>query len=305
MGVPEFQNFMLPILRIFEDKKEHNIKECKNAVINFFDLNEDEIKELVPSGKQTLVENRVYWSLTYLKKSLLLKTVNRGIYSITKRGIELLNSNPSKIDKKLLSQYQEYRVFSNQENESVVSLNNNSNEDDERNTPEEIIDKIYNKINNQLAEDLLEIILENDGYYFERLVIDVLFKMGYGDFREDSKLVTQKSNDGGIDGIISQDKLGLDKIYVQAKRWANGAVGRPELQKFVGALSERQANKGIFITTSNFTKDAREYIEKVSQNIILIDGNLLAKFMIENNVGVQVNYTYEIKKIDRDYFDTI
>lgn len=304
MSVPKFQDFMLPILNIFKDGKEHNTKECKEIAIGYFSLNDIETKELVPSGKQTLVENRVYWSLTYLKKSLLLKSVNRGLYVITDRGIELLNTNPDKIDKKLLSQYKEYRIFSNQEEECSYK-EKNKNEECEDITPEENIDKLYNKINNQLAEDLLEIILEKDGYYFERLVMDVLIKMGYGNFREKAKIVTKKSNDGGIDGIINQDKLGLDKIYVQAKRWADGIVGRPELQKFVGALSERQANKGIFITTSDFSKDAKEYIEKVSQNIILINGNMLAKLMIENNVGVQVNYTYEIKKIDNDYFEMI
>lgn len=303
MKVPEFQEFMLPILIIFKDKKEHNIKECIDAVIKHFALTNEETKQLVPSGKQTLVENRVYWSLTYLKKSLLLKTINRGIYCITNRGMQLLESKPEKIDKKLLSQYKEYRVFSNQENESEPNTTENYVES-EKITPEESIDKIYNKINNQIADDLLEIILEKDGYYFERLVMDVLIKMGYGNFREDSKIITQKSNDGGIDGIINQDRLGLDKIYIQAKRWEN-TIGRPELQKFVGALSERQANKGIFITTSDFTKDAKEYIEKVSQNIVLINGERLAKLMIENNVGVQINYTYEIKKVDRDYFDMI
>lgn len=180
MSVPEFQNFMLPILGIFQDKKEHNIKECKEEVIKHFKLTDTDIRELVPSGKQTLVENRVYWSLSYLKKSLLLKTINRGIYCITERGLNLLSTNPIKIDKKLLSQYKEYRIFSNQESEDIQNTNNDICEENEINTPEENIDKIFNKINNQLAEDLLEIILERDGYYFERLVIDVLFKMGYG-----------------------------------------------------------------------------------------------------------------------------
>lgn len=304
MSVPEFQNFMLPILNIFKDKKEHTTKECKEAVIKCFNLGEDDIKELVPSGKQTLVENRVYWSLTYLKKSLLLESVCRGKYRITERGINLLKTNPERIDIKLLSQYKEYRIFSNQE-EADSNVETIKNEENEIDTPEDSIDKLYQKINNKLAEELLEIILEKDGYYFERLVLDVLVKMGYGNFRDNAKIVTKKSNDGGIDGIINQDKLGLDKIYIQAKRWTNGIVGRLELQKFVGALSEKQATKGIFITTSDFTKDAKEYVEKVSQNIILINGTMLAGLMIEYNVGVQVNYTYEIKKIDNDYFEMI
>ncbi len=303
MSVPKFQNFMLPILNIFKDGKGHNTKECKDAVISYFSLDDEDIKKLVPSGKQTLVENRVYWSLTYLKKSLLLETLSRGLYCITDRGMKLLNSNPKKIDKKLLSQYKEYRIFSNQEIDNEASKSEKIENNDEI-TPEENIDKIYKEINEQLAEELLEVILEKDGYYFERLVMDVLIKMGYGDFREGAKEVTKKSNDGGIDGIINQDKLGLDKIYVQAKRWEN-VVGRPDLQKFVGALSERQSDKGIFITTSDFTKEAKEFVEKVNQNIILINGKMLTKLMIENNVGVQTSYNYEIKRIDNDYFEMI
>lgn len=304
MSVPEFQSFMLPILSLFDDKKTHNIKECKKIAIEHFGLSDEDIKVLVPSGKQTLVENRVYWSLTYLKKSLLIESINRGEYKITARGLELLKSRPKRIDKKLLSQYREYRIFSNQDEKENI-IENSEIKENEVITPEENIDQIYKKINDQLAEDLLETILEKDGYYFERLVMDVLIKMGYGDFRNDAKEITKKSNDGGIDGIINQDKLGLDKIYVQAKRWKDGVVGRPELQKFVGALSERQATKGIFITTSDFTKEAKEYVEKVSQNVILINGTMLAKLMIEYNVGVQINYVYEIKKIDNDYFEMI
>lgn len=298
MSVPEFQSFMLPILSLFEDEQKHTIKECKEAVIKYFSLADNDIKIFVPSGKQTLVENRVYWSLTYLKKSLLIESINRGEYVITERGMKLLKTRPKKIDKKLLSQYVEYRIFSNQEEKIAEKENDES-------TPEENIDKLYIKINDQLAEELLEVILEKDAYYFERLVVDVLVKMGYGKFNDNCKKVTKKSKDGGIDGIINQDKLGLDKIYVQAKRWKDELVGRPELQKFVGALSERQATKGIFITTSDFTREAEECIEKVAHNIVLINGSMLAKLMIEHNVGVKINYTYDIKKIDNDYFEMI
>ena len=232
-----------------------------------------------------------------------MRVVRDGVYKITARGQELLKTNPARIDIKVLSQYKEYRLFRNQE--EVDDEVGKNVEVDESNTPEEVIEETYQKLNSQLAEDLLEVILEKDGYYFERLVMDVLIKMGYGNFRNNAKEVTKKSNDGGIDGIINEDKLGLDKIYVQAKRWTDGVVGRPELQKFVGALSERQATKGIFITTSDFTKDAKEYIDKVSQNIVLINGALLTNLMIEYGVGVQTVYTYEIKKIDNDYFEMI
>lgn len=301
MAVPEFQSFMLPILKLFSDGKEHTTNECMNIAINYFDLTEEDIRLIVPSGKQTLVANRVYWSLTYLKKSLLLDTIKRGVYVITERGKQLLDTNPTRIDKKLLSKYEEYRIFSNQEKEKIDNGSEPDNKDNEI-TPEENIDLIYNKIKNQLSDDLLEIILDKDPYYFERLVMDVLTKMGYGDINDNHNIVTKKSGDEGIDGIINQDRLGLDKIYVQAKRWS-GVVGRPELQRFVGALSAKKSNKGIFITTSDFTKEAREYVTNLTQTIILINGKDLTKFMIEYNVGVQTNYSYEIKKIDNDYFE--
>jgi restriction system protein len=302
MAVPEFQSFMLPVLNLFSDNNIHTTSECMDVAINYFKLDDNDIKLTVPSGKQTLVANRVYWSLTYLKKSLLLNTVKRGEYKITSRGQALLKTKPKRIDKKLLSQYEEYRSFSNIDNDSNISINNNEKNDD--NTPEEEIDKIYKKINEQLADDLLEIILEKDPYYFERLVMDVLTKMGYGDPNNNFNIVTKKSGDEGIDGIINQDKLGLDKIYVQAKRW-NENVSRPELQKFVGALSAKKSNKGIFITTSDFTKEAKEYANNLSHTIILINGKDLTKLMIEYNVGVQINYSYDIKKIDNDYFEML
>ena len=214
MAVPEFQSFMLPVLQLFSDNNIHNTNECMKAAIDCFKLDENDIKLTVPSGKQTLVANRVYWSLTYLKKSMLLETERRGAYKITKRGRQLLETKPNRIDKKMLSQYEEYRVFSNQENDTNI-VNNDKVEEI---TPEEDIDKIYKNITEQLADDLLEIIFDKDPYYFERLVMDVLAKMGYGNFDDNSNTVTKKSGDEGIDGIINQDKLGLDKIYIQAKK---------------------------------------------------------------------------------------
>lgn len=301
MSIPNFQNFMLPILDLFKDSKEHTAKECKERVIKQFSLNTDEIMESVPSGKQTVVDNRVYWSLTYLKKALLLKTISRGQYIITKRGIELLNTNPNRIDKKLLSQYKEYRVFSNQENlvgEEETETYINAEEE----TPEEVIHEAYENINKQLADDLLEMILSYDGYCFEKLVMDLLTKMGYGNVNRNT--VTKKSKDGGIDGIIYQDKLGLDRICVQAKRWAKGTVGSQEIQKFSGALLQNNVTKGIFITMSNFTKGAKEAAKQIG-NIRLIDGQEFTQLMIDYNVGVQTSYIYEIKKLDKDYFDML
>ena len=237
MAIPEFQSFMLPILNLFADNEIHNTNECMNIAVSSFKLNNDDIKLTVPSGKQTIVANRVYWSLTYLKKSLLIETIRRGEYKITDRGLALLKTNPDRIDKKLLSNYEEYRQFSNQDNSSESNAIIEEKNDDI--TPEESIDNIYKKINEQLSDELQEIILDKDPYYFERLVMDVLTKMGYGDPNNNSNIVTKKSGDEGIDGIINQDRLGLDKIYVQAKQW-NQNVSRPELQKFVGALSAKK-----------------------------------------------------------------
>ena len=301
MAVPEFQSFMLPVLDLFKDDNIHTANECMNKVVEYFNLNEKDTKLMIPSKKQTLVANRVYWALTYLKKSKLLETVKRGEYKITERGKKLLKTSPNRIDKKLLSQYDEYRLFSKQDNDKQnISINEDVNDEV---TPEEKMYLIHKKMEDQTAEDLLEIILGKDPYCFERIVMDVLKRMGYGDINEDSSVVTKKSNDGGIDGIINQDRLGLDKIYVQAKRWTTGQVGRPEIQKFVGAITGKNATKGIFITTSSFTKEAKEYVLNLPKSIVLIDGKELTKLMIENNVGVQNNYVYEVKRIDNDYFE--
>lgn len=302
MAVPQFQCFMLPVLRLFSDSAAHATNECIQTAVDYFQLDENDKKAMIPSGKQTLVANRVSWSLTYLKKALLLDTIKRGEYKITERGLKLLQTNPKQIDRALLSQYAEYRVFSNQENSVITSHEQNEKEEDI--TPEESIDRIYKRINEQLSEELLEIIFDKDPYYFERLVMDVLTKIGYGDSNPNNNIVTSKSGDEGIDGIINHDKLGLDKIYIQAKRWKDN-VGRPELQKFVGALSAQKSNKGIFITTSDFTKEAIEYAKKLSHPIVLINGSELANLMIEYGVGVQTNYSYDIKKIDNDYFEMI
>lgn len=302
MSVPEFQSFMLPVLKLFEDKEIHNTNECIRVAVNSFNLSDEDIKLTVPSGKQTLVANRVYWSLMYLKKSLLIETVKRGEYVITDRGLELLKNNHERIDKKLLSNYEEYRTFNSKRNKN--ENNEITEERDEDVTPEENIDAIYKKINEQLSDDLLEIIKDKDPYCFERLVMDVLTKMGYGDPNTNSNIVTKKSCDEGIDGVINQDRLGLDKIYVQAKRW-NENVSRPEIQKFVGALSSKKSSKGIFITTSDFSKEAKEYVRNLQYSIILINGKELARLMIEYNVGVQVNFSYDLKGIDNDYFEII
>ncbi len=304
MAIPEFKSFMLPILKFLSDNQIHTLQECISVVKNEFNLDNNDMNQLIPSKKQTTVYNRVYWSLTYLKKALLIKSEQRGHYRITDRGIELLKSNPTVIDPKLLSKYPEFQDFSNAShtinNSNSTLSNSNDDSSEEDNTPEEILSNTFDKLSNQLSDELLETIFNHDPYSFEKLVMDLLTKMGYGD--EKLNQVTQKTNDGGFDGIIYQDKLGLDKIYVQAKRWSNN-IQRQDLQSFVGALAGINASKGVFITTSDFTNGAKAYAE--NQQIVLINGKSLTKYMIEYNVGVQINYSYDIKKIDNDYFDAL
>ena len=304
MAIPEFKSFMLPILKFLSDNQIHTLQECISVVKNEFNLDNNDMNQLIPSKKQTTVYNRVYWSLTYLKKALLIKSEQRGHYRITDRGIELLKSNPTVIDPKLLSKYPEFQDFSNAShtinNSNSTLSNSNDDSSEEDNTPEEILSNTFDKLSNPLSDELLETIFNHDPYSFEKLVMDLLTKMGYGD--EKLNQVTQKTNDGGFDGIIYQDKLGLDKIYVQAKRWSNN-IQRQDLQSFVGALAGINASKGVFITTSDFTNGAKAYAE--NQQIVLINGKSLTKYMIEYNVGVQINYSYDIKKIDNDYFDAL
>ncbi len=294
MAVPKFYEFMLPILELFSDDKIHSLEECIQISIEKFGLSSEDLNEMVKGGKQTKVANRINWSITYLKKALLIETIDKRKFKITQRGKELLSTNPKIINSKLLKQYDEFIKFiTPKENKDIF------NEEKEELTPEEEVANICKTLNTELASEILDTILKISPYAFERLVIDLLEAMGYGIGK-----VTKKSNDEGIDGIIDQDKLGLDKIYVQAKRWEN-VVGRPKLNEFVGALSVKNSSKGIFITTSDFTEGAIEYINNTKLPIKLINGIELANYMIEYNIGVQNKYSYNIKKIDNDYFESL
>lgn len=305
MAILGFQAFMLPILKHLNDNQEHTLKEIIIYIEDYFQLSEDEKQELVPSGVQRIVYNRTAWALTYLKSALLLKTIRRGCYVITPRGQELLNSNIGEINIKLLSEkYVEFNDARKSKNKDTMVIS--IKKDTEDASPEEIIDSSYEHIKSQLSDDLLELILQNSPSFFEKLVIDLLVNMGYGGTRKDAGRAVGKSGDEGIDGVINEDRLGLDNIYIQAKRWdVNNVVGRPEIQKFVGALAGKQASKGIFITTSSFTTEAKNYVKNLQQKVILIDGLELTKFMIEYNVGVSTYNTYIIKKVDSDYFDEV
>jgi len=302
MAIPDFQSIMLPLLKLAGDGKEHLAKVIVNTLAEQFQLTEDEKKELLPSGRQATFSNRAGWARTYLKKALLLEAPKRGSIKITPRGIDVIKLDPTEINIKYLERFPEFNTFKNLESKEKPSQNYVAEPSFQ--TPEETLEASYQYLRQALADELLQTLKSCTPIFFESLVVDVLVKMGYGGTRQDAGRAVGKSGDGGIDGIIKEDRLGLDIIYLQAKRW-EGTVGRPEVQKFAGALMGNGARKGVFITTSSFTKEAVDYVSAIDRKIILIDGETLAKLMIDYNVGVTSFATYEIKKVDLDYFSEV
>ncbi|MDB9459019.1 restriction endonuclease [Dolichospermum circinale CS-1225] len=300
MTIPDFQAIMLPLLQYASDGKEHSLRDAITYLADVFNLSDDERKELLSSGQQAVFDNRIGWARTYLKKAGLFISPKRGFFQITDRGKEILSQNPSEINLKFLNQFPEFIEF------KTTKKDNDKSEPEiietSETTPQESIEFGYQKIRKELELELLNRVKSCSPDFFERLVVDLLVKMGYGGSRRDAGRAIGKSGDGGIDGIIKEDKLGLDIVYVQAKRWDNTVVGRPEIQKFVGALHGQRARKGVFITTSRFSQEAREYVSIIDSKIVLIDGEELAQLMIDNHVGVSTVSIYEIKKIDSDYF---
>lgn len=297
MAIPDYQSVMLPLLRLAADGKEHTLREAVEELAEQFKLTEEERKELLPSGSQFTFANRVGWARTYMNKAALLESTRRGYFRITQRGRDVLAKNPPEINVKFLDQFPEFIEFRTKHR--VPSTE--AAETESLQTPGELLESAYQKLREDLSAELLKTIGECSPAFFERLVIDVLIKMGYGGSRKEAGKAIGRSGDEGIDGIINEDRLGLDVIYIQAKRW-QGPIGRPEIQKFAGALQGHRANKGIFITTSSFTRDAEDYVTKINSKIVLIDGEQLSQLMIDHNVGVTSVTSYETKKIDSDYF---
>lgn len=299
MPIPDFQTIMLPLLRFSGDLKEHSIREAVDFLATEFQLSDEELRELLQSGQQETFANRVNWAKTYLKKAGLIHSTRRGYFQISERGINDLQKKPSRIDIKFLRQYREFidgfKPHLKQDLSEELPIQN------EQATPTDTIEAAYQKLQAELASDLLEQIKETPPSLFERIVVELLVKMGYGGSRKDAGKAIGRSGDEGIDGIINEDKLGLDVIYIQAKRWKD-TISRPEIQKFAGALQGQRAKKGIFITTSGFSKEAREFTQKIDIKIILIDGDQLAQLLIDNNVGVSTVQNYEVKRLDSDYF---
>ena len=298
MPIPDYQSIMLPLLRFAADQKEHTSSEAVEALAQEFGLTDQELQELLPSGQQPTFTNRLNWAKTYLKKACLLGSNKRGSFQITKRGLDVLKENPERIDASFLKRFPEFIEFVGHKKDKQITPAPDLNDQE---TPEEMIEAAYQKVRQGLAVELLQTIKTCTPAFFERLVIDLLVKMGYGGTRKDAGQAIGKTGDGGIDGIIKEDRLGLDVVYVQAKRWDN-IVSRPEIQKFAGALQGQRAKKGIFLTTSSFTKDAREYVSMIESKIVLIDGDVLAQLMIDFNIGVTAVASYELKRVDSDYF---
>lgn len=302
--IPKYEEIMLPLLEYLRDGKEHSISDTVDALANYFELSEKEQRELLPSGRQPVFRNRVAWARTYLKKAGLLTSPKRAYLKISDLGIELLSENPKEINAKFLTRYDgftEFRSIKRRDKKSSISEVENSHIEATQ-TPEESLEYAYQKLKNDLTKEVLDTIKSCSPAFFEKMVIDLLLAMGYGGSRKEAGQAMGKSGDGGIDGIINEDKLGLDIIYLQVKRWEN-TVPVKEIRDFTGALASKKAKKGIFITTSNFPKSVYEFVGKVEYKIILIDGERLAELMIENNVGLTTINTYEIKMIDSDYFD--
>lgn len=302
MAIPDFQSIMLPLLHFASDGNEHRFRNAVEALAEHFGLSEQERLELLPSGRYPAFDNRVGWASTYMKKAGLIEGPRRGYLKITPRGLSVLEEQPETIDIAFLLRYPEFVSFREKSSKSSGSRVRTVAEDADERTPIEAIEVAYQTVHNNLATELLQRIKACSPGFFEALVVEVLVKMGYGGTRKDAGEVLGKSGDEGIDGVINEDRLGLDVIYIQAKRWES-TVSRPEIQKFVGALQGKKARKGIFITTSDFSKQAREYASSIESSVVLIDGDTLAGTMIDYDVGTTIESSYEIKRIDSDYFE--
>ncbi len=302
MAIPDYETLMLPLLSRLANGETRVLKDVMAELADVFELTPEERAQLLPSGGTLTFASRVGWAKTYLKKAGLVQQPKRGLVQITGQGQAALAQKPVRIDVKFLAQYSGFLDFRNASRErpapvgsdDVLPLSSDL-------TPDEVIDAAYQRSVLALADDVLERVKACSPIYFERLVVQLLIKMGYGGSREEAGKAVGRSGDGGIDGIINEDRLGLDAIYLQAKRW-EGVVGRPEIMKFVGALAGQRATKGVFITTSWFTQDAKDYALSSQYKVVLIDGERLADLMIEHDLGVSVAATYYLKRIDSDFF---
>jgi restriction system protein len=302
MSIPDYQTIMLPLLELASDGELHSAPEAVARLAEHFQLSEAEVEELLPSGKQAKFRNRIGWARTYLKQAGLLENPARGKFRITEQGKVLLAKKPERVDNSVLEGYAAFREFKGRKNEKSPAPDTTQYQTGSEETPEEALESAYAKLRGDLEAEVLDHAKAVSPSYFEQLVVDLLVKMGYGGNRADAAKAVGQSNDEGIDGVINEDALGLDVVYIQAKRWES-PVSRPELQKFIGALAGKQARKGVFITTSTFTQGAVDFVGKVDPRVILIDGRRLSRLMVDHNVGVTTSNSFEVKRVDPDYFE--
>ena len=301
MPIPPYQDIFVPLLNIVSDGRVHSVAELLEPLADQFKLTVEERNELLPSGKQATFHNRLGWAKTYLTKALILESVGRGRFQITDRGRELNSKGLTQINSQVLRAYDEFRMFTSQ-GDSIESGVPDDSTTSGVQTPEEILAIAYQNMRSQLAGDLIQKVMGCSPAFFEGLVLDLLLAMGYGGSRREAATAVGRSSDGGIDGIINEDRLGLDAVYIQAKRW-QGGVGSPVVRDFVGSLVGHSANKGVLITTSYFTTEAKQFAAKVPQKVVLIDGPRLAELMTDFGIGVQIVDTYVHKRVDEGYFE--
>lgn len=305
MAVPDYQTLLLPLLRVAGEQRAQTLAQAEATLANEFKLTVADREAKLPSGQQTTLRNRIGWASFYLKNAGLLDKPKRGQFFITARGKQVLATPPAKIDLAFLSQFPEFQAFylkgAGQTQASPPTTNPSANDD---RTPDEVLQSAHQSITEELAAEVLAKLLAASPEFFERVVVELLVAMGYGGSLQDAGQRIGKSGDGGIDGIIKEDRLGLDAIYIQAKRW-QGNVGRPEIQKFVGALQGQRARKGVFMTTSSFSAEATDYVSRIDTKVVLLDGRQISTLMIDHDVGVSPAASYVIKRIDSDYFEEV
>lgn len=297
MSVPPFNAWLFPLLRRLRDRETHSLSSLAQELADDLGLSPEDRAQVLSSGQFTY-QNRVGWARTYLKKAGLIEAPSRGTARITPRGQEVLAENPPTIDVKYLYRFPEFVAFHTPAGESTKPVPDVATVE----SPEDTLERVSLQLRQNLVAELLERIKAAPPDLFERLVVDLLLSMGYGGSRQDAGEILGKSGDGGLDGVIKEDRLGLDAIYIQAKRWDN-VVGRPVVQAFAGSLEGVRARKGVLITTSSFSAEARSYVKQIEKKIVLLDGNELAELMIEHNLAVSTDVVYEVKKIDNDYFE--
>jgi restriction system protein len=307
MNIPDYQSLMLPLLEALADGREHLVADVREEIAAKLGLGTPEREALLPSGKQPIFDNRLGWAKTYLAKAGLVSSVRRGVHQLTDRGRSVIASKPARVDVAYLARFPEFEEFRRKaENEGVENPPKSDAGPDTTvaaptSTPQESLDAAYHHLRRAVETELLAAVRGASFRFFERLVVELLVKMGYGGSLKDAGKAIGRSGDDGLDGIIKEDHLGLDAIYIQAKRWER-TVGRPEVQAFAGSLEGVRGRKGVFITTSTFSSDAREYVSRIEKKIVLVDGQQLASLMTDFGIGVTPVSTYEVKRVDGDYF---